>query len=188
MGKTNADDLDWTTTERGQTRFERKQLGEAAGGEQIGCSLYRIPPGRRSWPYHYHTANEEALFVLSGSGTLRLGTDEENPSSDQTGSDDIEETPLTDGGYVALPTGERGGHRVVNDGDEPLTYLMVSTMREPDVAVYPDSEKFGVFVGSPPGGSGERSLDGYYRIDDDVDYWEGEERQADAPTNTDESE
>jgi hypothetical protein len=47
-------------------------------------------------------------------------------------------------------------------------------MNEPDVTVYPDSGKIGVFVGAPPGGREERSVHGYYNRDDDVDYW-GEE-------------
>ncbi|WP_458187963.1 cupin domain-containing protein [Haladaptatus sp. NG-WS-4] len=136
MGKVNEDDVEWTTLERGATRFKRKQLGAVVDGDQLGCSLYDLPLGRRSWPYH-HTANEEAMFVLSGRGTLRL---------------DDEKTSLTEGDYVALPADESGGHRVINDSDEPLTYLMVSTMVDPDVVVYPDSEKVGVFVESPPGG------------------------------------
>ena len=56
----NEDDLEWTELEHEKTRFRRKQLGEATGGEQLGCSLYELPSGHRSWPYHYHTANEEA--------------------------------------------------------------------------------------------------------------------------------
>jgi uncharacterized cupin superfamily protein len=160
MGKVNADDLEWSTTERGETFFRRKQLGEAAGGEQLGASLYELPPGRRAWPYHYHTNNEEAIYVLAGSGTIRLGG---------------ESHPLVAGDYVALPASEDGGHRVLNDSDDPLQYLMVSTMDEPEVIVYPDSEKIGVYVDSPPGGSGERSVHGYYRRDDDIDYWEDEE-------------
>jgi uncharacterized cupin superfamily protein len=164
MGKANADDLDWTELEEGRTQFKRKQLGEAADGDRLGCSLYELPPGRRSWPYHYHTANEEAIFVLSGSGALRL---------------DGETVPLEEDDYVALPADESGAHRVVNDSDVPLTYLAVSTMREPDVTVYPDSEKVGVFVGSPPGGRDERSLQGYYRRADSVDYWDDEDGVAD---------
>ena len=160
MGTTNANELEWTTLERGETNFKRKQLGEAAGGDRLGCSLYELPPGRRSWPYHYHAANEEAIFVLSGTGRLRL---------------DGELSALTEGDYVALPAGERGAHRVVNDSDDPLTYLVISTMDEPDVTAYPDSGKIGVFVGSPPGGRGNRGIHGYYRIDDAVDYWTDEE-------------
>lgn len=158
MAPINEADLDWQERDEGRTRFRRKQLAEAAGGEEIGTSLYEIPPGHAAWPYHYHTANEEAIYVLAGAGTIRLdgGTHE-----------------LTAGDYVALPADESGGHRVVNDGEGALRYLAISTMDEPDVTVYPDSETFGVYVGSAPGGRSGRSLHGYYRIEDDVDYWEG---------------
>ncbi|SDQ19713.1 cupin domain-containing protein [Natronobacterium texcoconense] len=163
MGKTNADDLEWSTLERGETKFRRKQLAAAAGGEELGCSLYELPEGRRSWPYHYHTGNEEALFVLEGTGTLRL---------------DGETLSLEDGDYVALPRGEDGAHRIVNDSDGPLRYLMLSTMTDPDVTVYPDSGKVGVFAGSPPGGDGDRTVSGYFREDDAVSYWEDEEQES----------
>ncbi|WP_135851126.1 cupin domain-containing protein [Halorussus salinus] len=160
MGKVNETDLDWTTLEKGETKLRRKQLGEEADGEELGASLYELPPGKRSWPYHYHTGNEEALYLLAGSGTLRL---------------DGETVALSAGDYVALPADESGAHRVVNDSDEPLRYLAVSTMNDPDVTVYPDSGKVGVFSGSPPGGREERTVQGYYERDSDVDYWQGEE-------------
>ncbi|TKX86329.1 cupin domain-containing protein [Halorubrum sp. SS5] len=160
MPPINRDELSWTTPDADDAAWRRKQLGAAAGGADLGCSLYELPPGERSWPYHYHAANEEALYVLGGEGTLRL---------------DGESYPLRPGEYAAFPADESGAHRVVNDGDEVLRYLVVSTMREPDVTVYPDSEKFGVYVGAPPGGDAERSLSGYYRIGDDVEYWDGEE-------------
>ena len=82
---------------------------------------------------------------------------------------------LSAGDYVALPADERGAHRVVNDGDDVLRYLVVSTMVEPDVTVYPDSAKVGVFVGAPPGGEGDRPVHGYFRQADAVDYWSEED-------------
>jgi len=170
----NEADLDWDEYDRDDVGFRRKELGAAADGEQLGCSLYELDPGDRSWPYHYHTANEEAIYVLAGAGTLR-GEDGEEP--------------LAAGDFVALPADESGGHQVVNDGDDVLRYLMVSTMDEPDVTVYPEMEKFGVYVGSPPGGGRrsvpdcrdgdsrrggreERTFEGYFPLDADVDYWE----------------
>ena len=159
MGKINADELEWSTLQKGAASFRRKQLGAAAGGEEIGCSLYELPGGRRSWPYHYHTGNEEALFVLEGAGTIRL---------------DGEMHPLEEGDYVALPAGESGAHRVINDSEGPLRYLMASTMNEPEVLVYPDSDKVGAMAGAPPGGD-DRTVEGYFRREDAVDYWAGEE-------------
>ena len=157
MEKTNESDLEWTEQDHGETGFRRKQLADAVGAEDIGCSLYELPPGKRSWPYHYHTANEESLYVLAGEGTLRAADGE---------------YLLQAGDYVTLPPDESGGHRVVNDGDDPLRYLAVSTMTEPDVTMYPELGKVGVFVGAPPGGRSERDFHAYFAEDGDVDYWE----------------
>ncbi len=57
-----------------------------AGGKRLGCSLYELPPGKKSWPYHYHTGNEEAIFVLEGGGG--------------------DERTLESGDYAAFPVGE----------------------------------------------------------------------------------
>lgn len=160
MTSVNESDLDWESTERGATHFRRKRLAAAAGGTDLGCSLYELPPGKRSWPYHYHTANEEALYVLSGRGTVRMPDGERAVSA---------------GDYVAFPVGEEGAHAVANDGEEPLRYLLVSTMVEPEISVYPDSGKLGLFAGAPPGSDGERTVAGYFRDGDQVDYWDGEE-------------
>ncbi|ARS91939.1 cupin domain-containing protein [Natrarchaeobaculum aegyptiacum] len=162
MGQVNETDLEWAEYDEDDATFRRKRLGEAADSERLGCSLYELPPESRAWPYHYHTANEEALYVLAGSGTLRL---------------DGETHALEAGDFVACPADESGGHRVCNDSNDPLRYLAISTMVEPDVTVYPEREKLGVFVGSPPGGRGERSLHGYYPLDADVDYWESDDER-----------
>lgn len=158
MRRVTEADIDWTETEEGETRFRRKQLGEAADGDELGCSLYELPAGAKSWPYHYHAANEEALYVLAGTATLR---------------GDDETVRIEAGEYVSLPADESGAHRVINDGDDPVRYLVISTMTEPDVTMYPDSGTFGVYVGSPPGGREERSLSGYYDVEETVDYWSG---------------
>ena len=160
MQQTNAADLEWSTQGDGKMEVRRKQLGEATDSEKLGCSLYELPPGKRSWPYHYHTANEEALYVLAGSGTLRA---------------DGEMHELQTGDYLTFPADKSGAHRVINDSDDTLRYLAVSTMTEPDITVYPDSEKFGVYVGSPPGGREERTLEGYYEQESAVDYWKHED-------------
>ncbi|WP_408959160.1 cupin domain-containing protein [Natrinema sp. 74] len=157
MEKVNESAIDWTVYKREEATFRRKELSSAVDADDLGCSLYELPPGQRSWPYHYHTANEEAIYVLAGDGQLRT-------------EDGLE--PLSAGDFVTLPANESGGHRLVNDGDEPLRYLAMSTMNEPDVTIYPEMDKFGVFVGSPPGGRDERSFHGYYDIDDAVGYWD----------------
>jgi len=156
----NEEELDWTAVADGDgdadAGFRRKKLAAADGGDRVGCSLYELPPGERSWPYHYHEGNEEAVYVLAGSGRLRT----------------LEgELPLEPGDYAALPAGREGAHRVVNDGDDSLRYLVVSTMVTPDVTVYPDSDAVGVFTGAAPGGEGDRPVHGYFPRSAAVDYW-----------------
>ena len=53
-----------------------KGLGSSTGGVKLGCSYFRVAAGRYAFPLHSHHANEEAIFVISGSGTLTLGPDE----------------------------------------------------------------------------------------------------------------
>ncbi|MGQ4556424.1 cupin domain-containing protein [Halobellus sp. GM3] len=160
MGRVNERELEWSETERGETRFRRKKLASETDAAALGASLYELPPESSSWPYHFHVGNEEAVYVLSGTGLLRT------PEG---------ESRVRPGDFCAFPADPDGAHRLHNDGEDPLRYLAVSTMRDPDVTVYPDSEKIGVYAGSPPGGEGsDRVVSGYYRRDDDVDYWEGE--------------
>ncbi|XVH30221.1 cupin domain-containing protein [Haloferacaceae archaeon DSL9] len=159
MDPINEADVGWETTERGDARFRRKRLGAAAGGEKLGCSRYELPPGATSWPYHYHTGNEEALYVLSGHGVLRAADGEYD---------------LESGDYVAFPADEEGGHQLRNESEEPFSYLLVSTMNDPDVSVYPDDGKIGIFAGAPPGSREERTVEGYFRLGETVDYWETE--------------
>jgi uncharacterized cupin superfamily protein len=155
-------DLEWDEQSRGE-KFgcRRKQLGSAAGGEKLGCSLYEVPPGRRAWPYHYHLANEEAIYVLEGSGTLRIGG---------------EEIWVSEGDYVAFPAGEEASHQLINSSEAVLRYLCFSTMVEPDVMVYPDSGKVGIFAGAAPGGSKEkRTFSKFLWSGAEVGYYDGEE-------------
>ncbi|SEU36571.1 cupin domain-containing protein [Stigmatella erecta] len=102
-------------------------------------SPHLIHESELSWTditHGYHLANEEAIYVLAGQGSLRLG----------------EETlPLKAGDYVALPAGPGTAHQLFNEGPEPLRYLALSTMQAPDIVMYPDSRKVGVFGGAAPG-------------------------------------
>ncbi|WP_135303036.1 cupin domain-containing protein [Haloarcula amylovorans] len=158
-GPVNADDLEWTSYEHGQRAFKRKQLGAAAGGEELGTSLYAVESGNRMWLRHYHEGNEEALFVLDGGGTLWLGPDST-------------EHALESGDYIALPAGEESAHEI-EAGDDGLRLLVVSTMEEPDITVYPDKEMVGLYAGAAPGGdSDERTLSTYLDRDAEMEYWE----------------
>ena len=95
-------EVDWMELAHGERiGFRRKLLGQAAGAEKLGCSLFEVAPGKRAWPFHYHFANEEALYILSGSGTLRLGA---------------EEFAVSAGHFVTFRAGPDAAHQLINTG------------------------------------------------------------------------
>lgn len=137
--------------------YRRARLGWQAGSEQLGVSLYEVPPGEATFPYHAHTANEELLIVLDGTPSLRTpdGWREVEP-----------------GEVVAFRVGEEGAHQVVNRSDAPARILLLSTMLAPEVNFYPDSGKL-MAATRAPGAPGE-GVHEAYRRENAVDYWEGE--------------
>ncbi|MFN4090287.1 MAG: cupin domain-containing protein [Alphaproteobacteria bacterium] len=119
-----------------------------------------VPAGRKAWPFHCHHANDEMFVILSGRGELRFGD---------------ERHAVAAGDVVVCPSGgPETAHQLIA-GAEPLRYLAVSTMNEPDVMEYPDSGKLTVFAGSPPGGDkATRRVAMNVPAAAAVDYWEGE--------------
>jgi uncharacterized cupin superfamily protein len=128
------------------------RFGERIGAADLGGSIYELPPGQSNCPYHYEYGNEEWLIVLEGRLTLRHPGGEEE---------------LGPGDVVCFPAGPAGAHKLANRSDASVRVLMLSTTREPSVAVYPDSDKIGVW----PGGEPDRIL---VRRSSGVDYWDGE--------------
>jgi uncharacterized cupin superfamily protein len=79
---------------------------------------------------------------------------------------------LEEGDVVPFPVGERGAHQLVNRTGELVRLLIVSEMRSPEIAIYPDSGKIGAREHAP--GSGREGVRLNFLAPDAVDYWEGE--------------
>jgi len=91
-------------------------------GLNLGASVYELGPG--NWvPFHFHHGAEELLVVLRGRPTLRTGKGERE---------------LDEGEAVYFPTGPDGVHGLSNKTEEPVRFLMASTLPSPEVAEYPD--------------------------------------------------
>lgn len=155
-------EIDWMELAHGERiAFRRKLLGQATGAEKLGCSLFEVAPGKRAWPLHYHFANEEGLYILEGSGTLRLGA---------------EEFQVGRGHFINFRAVPEHAHQLINTGSVPLRYLCFSTMIGPEVCGYPDSGKFGIIAGRAAPGSGRVSaMRKCFRESSEVDYYEGED-------------
>ncbi len=107
---------DWER-EIGAARGSR--LGPAEGLTELGCTLYELDPGGQAAPYHMHHGNDELLIVLEGTVELRT------PEGIRT---------LGRGAFAGFPKGHAGAHRIRNAGAEEARYVLVSTMRFPEVA------------------------------------------------------
>jgi uncharacterized cupin superfamily protein len=128
------------------------RVGAQAGGRANTVKLYEIPPEQSLCPYHYEY-EEEWLAVLDGEVRLR------SPDG---------ETTLERGALVCFPAGPEGAHKLANRADGTARVMMWSSSREPAVAVYPDSDKIGVWPGSEADAMMLRRQDG------GIDYYDGE--------------
>ena len=104
---------------------EKRALGDALGLTKIGVNLTTLPPGKQSALRHYHSKEDEMVFVLEGEVVLR--TDEG-------------EQLLTAGSCAGFPAGSTNGHQLVNRTDRPARYLEISNRDGSDAAEYPDDD------------------------------------------------
>jgi uncharacterized cupin superfamily protein len=143
-------ELPWTDA---LVRGAYAQRKKGLGGEKLTCSLWELPPGKRSFPLHAHLVTEEALFVISGRAKVRTpeGLSEIGP-----------------GDHVSFPAGGPA-HQLVNDGTEPLVYVGMSAVSGVDVVEYPESDKVASAVGTFP--NARRFI---FRRKDQVDYFDGD--------------
>lgn len=105
-----------------------RHLTSAAIGEQyhVGFAIEELGPGKQSVPAHYHMLEEEHVYILEGSLTLRLGE---------------ERHAMTVGDYACFPAGQRAGHCLINEGDKVCRYIIVGERNPNEVVVYTDTNK-----------------------------------------------
>ena len=104
---------------------EVRTLGDALGLTRIGVNLVRILPGKESSMRHWHTHEDEFVYLLEGELVLR--TDEG-------------EQLLTSGMCAGFPAGEGDGHQLVNCSAAVATFLVVSNRHPEDTAYYSDAD------------------------------------------------
>ena len=152
----NLDELELAHGAQGE-KFEWNsvRVGALLGAKQLGYSYDVVPPGKVSCPFHSHRAEEEMFFIVKGEGTLRYGA---------------ERRRVRAGDVICCPVGgPETAHQLINDSNDVLAYLSVSTMAPAEVCEYPDSGKVGAY-----GGEGSSRLRHMTELGSNVDYWKGE--------------
>jgi uncharacterized cupin superfamily protein len=112
---------------------EKRRLGVALGLNKLGINQTTLPPGKESSMRHWHSHEEEFVYVLQGEVVLR--------------TDDGEQL-LSAGTCAGFPAGVTDGHQLVNRSDKPAVYLEVSNRDGADTAFY--SEPDVDMLWSPP--------------------------------------
>ena len=106
---------------------EKRRLGDAVGLTNFGVNLVRLPPGGTSAQRHWHTHEDEFVYVLEGE--LTLITD----AGAQT---------LTAGMAAGFPAGKEDGHMLENRSEAWAVYLEVGDRSDEDEVHYPDIDLF----------------------------------------------
>ena len=92
----NIDEVETNEVKKGTHHVRNRRLGTPTGGAQLGGTLTELPPGAISYPFHYHCANEEAIYIISGTGTARIGE---------------ARVAVRAGDWIALPVGPDHAHQ-----------------------------------------------------------------------------
>lgn len=94
----------------------RQRLGDAGGLRDFGFNLTQLPPGSWSSQRHWHSDEDECVYILEGEVVL---------------IEDAGETVLRAGDFAAFPKGTGNGHHMINRSDRMAVYLEVGS-RQPD--------------------------------------------------------
>lgn len=152
----NQDEIEPTDSRQGKFHVSGRRFAPHAGNQQLGAQLLELAPGERSFPMHFHCANEEAIYVISGMGTVRLGD---------------AHIPIRAGDWIAHPVGPEHAHQMINDSDGPLVYLCLSTLHKCEVVGYPDSNKVAMIAGRSRDETWIRQI---HRKGESLAYYDGE--------------
>ena len=125
----------YTAELRDEGDYRRARVGERAGAEHLGLTVYELAPGQ-GMHFHYHLQREELLVVLRGTVAVRTAD----------GWEDV-----TEGEVRAFPRGQRGVHGYENRTNETARLLMFSEQNAPNVSVYPDTNEVGIYDVARPG-------------------------------------
>jgi uncharacterized cupin superfamily protein len=104
---------------------EKRALGDALGLTKIGVNLSTLLPGKKSSMRHYHTREDEMIFMVEGE--VILITDEG-------------EQVLKAGQCAGFPAGSTNGHHLINRSANPARYLEISNRDPQDSASYSDDD------------------------------------------------
>jgi uncharacterized cupin superfamily protein len=117
---------EWKDVPRFGIRYRHLTRANIGDAYHVGVAIEELPPGMQTAPAHYHIFEEEHVYMLEGTVTLRLGA---------------ERYKMHAGDYVCFPAGQTAGHCLINESDAPARYVIIGEDNPNEVVVYTDSNK-----------------------------------------------
>jgi len=111
----------------------KQRLGNHVGLTNFGVNLVTLKPRSGSALRHWHTKQDEFIYIVSGTATLVT---------------DAGETTIGPGQCAGFAAGESNGHMLANNTDEDVVYLEVGDRTAGDTVNYSDVDLVGEFTGS----------------------------------------
>lgn len=103
----------------------KKRLGDAAGLKNFGVNLVKLEPRSCSALRHWHTLQDEFIYILEGEVTLVTNAGEQI---------------LKPGMAAGFPAGEENGHHLINRSNAVVVYLEIGDRTRNDTVIYPDDD------------------------------------------------
>jgi uncharacterized cupin superfamily protein len=103
----------------------RRRLGDTTGLKNFGVNLVTLDPGAESSMRHWHTVQDEFIYVLEGEVTLIT---------------DAGRQKLHPGMAAGFPGGRADGHHLINETRQPVKYLEVGDRLPGDGAAYSEAD------------------------------------------------
>jgi uncharacterized cupin superfamily protein len=153
----NLFDDDWDVERSFEAGASRMlHLGRRLGGELLGATIFELDPGVRGIS-HFHYGNEEWVLVLDGTPTLKT------PAGERA---------LEKGDVAVFPRGPEGTHALSNESKSVCRFVVLSSMRDPDVVVYPDASAVGAIAGDAPTAGRDAPFEAFFPTEAGIDYAE----------------
>lgn len=103
----------------------KKKLGNFAQIKNFGVNLVTLNPGSWSSVRHWHSQQDEFVYILEGEVTLVTDAGEEI---------------LKPGDCAGFPSGEPNGHHLINHSNSLVLYLEIGDRTAGDIVTYPDAD------------------------------------------------
>lgn len=113
--------IDWIAEKHRDLECRYKDLS----GKHIGARIEELSPGSTSSYHHYHTSEEEHVFILTGEAVLFFGDSEYS---------------VAVGDHIWFQAGDEIAHHFENRSESPCTYLVYGERKSNDVVMYPDAQ------------------------------------------------